>query len=137
MSQETTLPTAEEVINSSSATDSFKKTVIQFQHQQAPTAQIRFRSSNPPIKVLRVILGLLERFPELEVSDVDVDGVSGCSDYRGKISINSGEKTFDFVWDCAWKASEMGWKDYFGDPDQIRAARTFGFRCFKEFEEIA
>ena len=32
-------------------------------------------------------------------------------------------RTVRFHWDCKWKAQQEGWSDYFGFPDQMRAAR--------------
>ncbi|HEX8695519.1 MAG TPA: hypothetical protein VF746_24110, partial [Longimicrobium sp.] len=42
-----------------------------------------------------------------------------------------------FVWDCKWKAEQHGWHDYFGFPDQGRAAREFGYDCFRAWVEEA
>jgi hypothetical protein len=43
---------------------------------------------------------------------------------------------FDFVWDCQWRAVQQGWTDHFGLPDQIRAAREFGWRCFQHWQPV-
>ena len=40
-----------------------------------------------------------------------------------------------FHWDCKWRAQQQGWVDYFGFPDQTRAAREFGFDCFRSWVE--
>ena len=40
-----------------------------------------------------------------------------------------------FHWDCKWRALQEGWTDYFGFPDQVRAAREFGHDCFRLWEE--
>ena len=45
--------------------------------------------------------------------------------------------TFSFTWCCRWRAEQEGWKDYFGFPDQIRAAREFGWDCFQRWSESA
>jgi hypothetical protein len=41
-----------------------------------------------------------------------------------------------FYWDCKWKAQEQGWTDYFGFPDQMRAAREFGYDCFRSWNQL-
>jgi hypothetical protein len=87
------------------------------------------------VKVLRVLAQLFETAPELEVERVHVDAASGCADFRGVLTVEarSGTRAFDFVWDCHWRAVQEGWTDAFGLPDQIRAAREFGHRCFERW----
>lgn len=134
--QDVKIQTLEELLQNSSASEEFKQDALEAQRQGRSTARVKFSSGNPPVKVVRVLCGLLEKFSGLPIEQVEVRGQSGCSDYRGELILNGGEKRFNFVWDCAWKASQMGWKDMFGDPDQIRAARAFQYRCFEKFEEI-
>ncbi len=136
MQQEVMIPTTAELLDASNATPEFKTALLDFAASQKAGDRVRFPHGNPPVKVLRAISGLLEHAPTLEIDLVDVKGFSGCSDYRGEIIVNGGRQRFRFVWDCAWKAREVGYKDYFGDPDQIRAARTFGYRCFQTFEQV-
>lgn len=133
---EVVIPTWQELLASSAATPEFSEAVALLAENNRTSPQIQFGTGNPPIKVLRVICGLLEKMPQLEVRNVEVSGASGCSDYRGTVKVNDGERVFHFAWDCAWKARQLGWKDHFGDADQIRAARTYGYRCFEHFEEI-
>lgn len=99
----------------------------------------RLRSPNyaPPVKVLRVVAQLLSEHPELMIQSVAVDGVSGCSDFRGSMSVEclDGVHEFEFAWDCKWRAMQAGWTDHFGFPDQIRAAREYGHRCFRTWNE--
>lgn len=133
--QETTIPTLHELLEGSAATDEFKAAVLQFESDHQPNPHVAFLRPAPAVKALRAICGLLEAFPDLPVSKVEISGNSGCSDFRGEMIVN-GEHRFAFVWDCAWKAKEMGWTDYFGEPDQIRAAKTFGYRCFEKFEAL-
>jgi len=135
MNSTETIPTIDDLLEASSATADFKQAVRDLGNGGRSSKLIAFGGGNPPVKVLRVISGLLEKEPGLEIANVEVRGSSGCSDYRGEITMN-GNKVFRFVWDCAWKAASVGWKDHFGEPDQIRAARTFGYRCFERFEEI-
>lgn len=136
MSQEVSVPTARQLAEQSAATPEFRAALAEFEKSQRGSDAIRFSPGNPPVKVLRVICQLLDSQPELAIRQVEVRGASGCSDYRGDVLVNGGERRFRFVWDCAWKAEQVGWKDYFGSPDQIRAARTFGYQCFEVFEEV-
>ena len=80
---------------------------------------------------------LLEDHPDLPLERVDVEGESGCSDFVGKVHASPGDLTFEFDWNCQWRAEECGWTDAFGDPDQIRAAQTFGYQCFRRLERVA
>jgi hypothetical protein len=137
MMSDVVIPSVNDLLNSSKVTEEFKVAVTSLEEKQAPNDNIKFHRSSPPVKVLRAICGLLEHRADLAVNHVEVEAVSGCSDFRGHLVINGGEKKFSFVWDCAWKARELGWNDYFGDPDQIRAARTYGYQCFEVFEEVA
>lgn len=135
--QQDTIPTPVELINHSSASEEFKKAFQQFLSDYQPSKRIQFGFGNPPVKVLRAICGLLEAHPDLEIQNLNIDGRSGCSDYRGHLVINEGEHRFTFVWDCAWKAREEGLTDFMGFPDQAKAAQVFGHRCFEKFEKIA
>ena len=93
----------------------------------------------PRVKVLRVITQLLTQHPELRVERVRLEGVSGCADYRGTVVAeiaHDSPRTFAFVWDCAWRAAREGWVDSRGTPDQVRAAREFGWQCFSAWNEL-
>jgi hypothetical protein len=94
----------------------------------------------PRIKVLRVITQLVAMHPGLAVDRVRLEGVSGCADYRGTVTveiIDAAPRAFQFVWDCAWRAAREGWVDSRGTPDQVRAAREFGWRCFSTWTEVS
>jgi hypothetical protein len=99
-------------------------------YQEAP--RITVVRAAPRVKVLRVVTQLLHAEPTLIVDRVRVDGISGCADYRGTIAVVTPEceRAFAFVWDCSWRAAAEGWLDRHGLPDQTRAAREFGWRCF-------
>lgn len=87
----------------------------------------------PRVKVLRVITQLIAAQPELVVDRVRIEGVSGCSDYKGTVVaevVDDKPRAFAFVWDCAWRAARQGWLDSRGNPDQVRAAREYGWDCF-------
>ena len=130
------VPTTGELLEKSAATPEFKDAVRQLDQAHRSNDLIHFSYRNPPVKVLRVLCGLLEHDPGLEIRNVAIEGRSGCSDYEGTISVNDGEEEFAFRWDCNWKAREQGMTDFMGYPDQITAARTFGYQCFQKFEKV-
>ena len=91
----------------------------------------------PRVKVLRVLAQLFDAHPDLVVERVALQGAAGCSDFVGTLiaACEDGERRFLFAWDCRWRAEQEGWFDPFGFPDQIRAAREFGWRCFMRWEQ--
>ena len=91
----------------------------------------------PRVKVPRVLAQLSDAHPDLAVRRVALEGTSGCADFVGtlRVTTDTAEHRFDFAWDCRWRAEQEGWTDPFGFPDQIRAAREFGWRCFVRWEE--
>ena len=115
----------------------FRKDVAGYA-QGSPAERIRTVRHAPRIKVLRLLAQLLSEEPDLEIEHVSVDAWSGCSDFRGTITVTSrtGVKKFRFHWDCSWRAEQQGWFDAFNLPDQIRAAREFGWRCFSLWQEV-
>lgn len=124
-------------LDRSQATDAFKADVRAYlAHHLAPRVQA-VRPA-PRVKVLRVLTQLLHAEPDLAVDHIEVDAVSGCSDFRGTLAVRADGDTrrFEFVWCCHWRASEEQWADAFGLPDQIRAAREFDWRCFEEWREV-
>ncbi len=129
------VPSIEELIEKSSSTPEFRAAVAQFIATGRPNERVRFKSHLPAVKILRVLSQLLETEPTLPIRSVDIDGFSGCSNFVGTLIVNDGELTFDFDWDCRWRAEQEGWSDAFGLPDQSRAARVFGYRCFRRFEK--
>jgi hypothetical protein len=127
----------ETLLAASGATDDFKDSVRQYSTKgKAPLVEAGFA---PPIKVLRVLAHLLNAEPALPLERVRINGNSGCSDFRGSVEAHAGGvvRQWDFVWCCKWRAVEEGWVDFFGFPDQMRAAREFGFRCFETWMEGA
>jgi hypothetical protein len=126
----------QDILSRSAATDEFKADVAaNASFQDAP--RITTARHAPRIKVLRVVAQLLAVEPELPVDGVRVEALSGCADFRGTATVNAAghTRTFDFVWDCHWRAVHEGWVDAFGLPDQIRAAREFGWQCFERWAE--
>jgi hypothetical protein len=100
-------------------------------------AAIVCRRHAPAVKVARVLTQLFAQLPDTPIERVEVDARSGCSDFIGTITVHTGQdaRVFDFVWDCRWRAAEEGWFDHWGEPDQMRAAREFGWRCFASWVE--
>jgi hypothetical protein len=125
----------ETVLQSSSATPHFKADILSFlsgKHSQ----RVKVETYVPPVKVRRVLTQLLTVEPALEIEQVVIRGMSGCSDFIGSVDVHttSGAHVFDFVWDCRWRAESEGYLDYFGFPDQMRAAQEFDWRCFQRWE---
>ena len=124
------------LLDASSATAEFRADALSLATGKDAGTTIRFRAG-PRVKVLRVVAQLLSAEPELVIQGVMIEGWSGCSDFRGRIAVDTpdGVREFDFVWCCKWRALEEGWVDYFGFPDQMRAAREFDWRCFQSWRE--
>lgn len=121
----------------SRASGPFRDAVARFLREGRPCERIAFHAHSPPVKVERTLTRILEAYPELEIEGVRIEATSGCEYYRGRAAILAGveERTVRFHWDCKWRAEQEGWRDYFGFPDQIRAAREFGHDCFRLWEE--
>ena len=94
----------------------------------------------PRVKVLRVITQLIAAQRDLAIDRVRIEGISGCADYRGTVVaeiVDERPRTFAFVWDCAWRAAHEGWVDSRGNPEQVRAAREFGWQCFSVWNDVS
>lgn len=130
------LPTPRELLAASKATAEFAESVLRLAESGKADARIRYNLGAPPVKVFRAVLGLLEGFPEVEIDSIHVDAKSGCSDFRGTLTVQPSGRKFAFVWDCHWRAQQLGWKDAVGDVDQARAAREYGYRCFVDLHEV-
>ena len=121
----------ETLLARSRADERFKADVrLLFTRGEAP--RIRIDSYIPRVKVQRLLKQMLANEPDLPVDGVAVSGASGCSDFVGTLEARARSAThvFDFGWCCRWRAQQEGWTDYFGFPDQIRAAQEFDWRCF-------
>ena len=125
----------DQLIERSQATASFKDAVRAFVDGAEPDS-IVIRGYAPRVKVERVLAQLLAAEPTLPVERVTVTGRSGCSDFSGVITVEAGDDAHQiaFNWCCRWRAEQQGWTDYFGFPDQIRAAREFGWDCFRVWD---
>ena len=123
------------VISSSRATSDFKSDLLAFL-SGSESRRVKVESYVPRVKVRRLLTQLLAEEPELEIDRVVIRGSSGCSDFIGSVNVEttSGSHVFDFTWCCRWKAQSEGYLDYFGFPDQMRAAHEFDWRCFRQWE---
>lgn len=119
----------------SAATAEFKADVASFLSGEK-SDRVRVETYVPRVKVRRLLTQLLTSEPSLEIEHVVIRAQSGCSDLIGTVDVHtrSGPQHFEFVWDCRWRASREGWVDYFGMPDQMRAAQEFDWRCFQRWE---
>jgi hypothetical protein len=125
-----------ELLTESRATESFKNDVMRFLETGEAT-RVQISGYAPRVKVTRLLKHVLASHPDLDIHEVSVRGQSGCSDFVGTVELATAtdRRTFQFVWCCRWRAEEEGWLDYFGFPDQMRAAREFDWRCFKVWQE--
>lgn len=128
-----------ELLERSRASAEFRSAITAFLSDRRPNDGVTFDRFSPPVKVERTLTKMLEEHPELEIERVEIDGASGCEYYRGDLRIHTarGVRNVRFHWDCKWRAAEEGWTDYFGFPDQIRAAREFGHDCFRTWQPDA
>lgn len=138
-----TIPTLDDLLAASQAGDAFKAAVRKLADGGQSNGQvgdeITFNRTAPAVKALRTIYQLLDKERDLPVEKVLLQGHAGCSDFVGEISAVAGGEThtFAFNWDCKWRADQEGWRDAFGFSDQARAARTFGYQCFKEWRKTS
>jgi hypothetical protein len=121
------------LLDASRAAEPFKDAVRALAERR-PQDRIQANSGAPPVKALRVAMKLLEARPDLPLDSLRVRGDSGCSNFTGTATAQPGDVRIDFNWDCKWRAEQEGWTDAFGDADQMRAARQFGYQCFERFE---
>lgn len=123
---------------SSSATALFKADVAAYLSGHS-SERVKLESYVPHVKVRRLLTQLLSHEPALEIEHVVIRGAAGCSDFVGTMEVHTslGPECFEFAWDCRWRAQHEGWLDYFGFPDQIRAAQEFDWQCFKRWERRA
>jgi hypothetical protein len=128
-----------DMLERSSATEPFRDAVARFVREGRPNDRVSFNRECPPVKVERTLTKALEEYPELRIESIEVHDTSGCEYFRGMAELHTAAEVrrVSFHWDCKWKAMELGWRDYFGFPDQIRAARELGYDCFRAWREEA
>lgn len=129
----------EQILSQSQAAESFKNAVRAYAAQQGGTDYIHVEGKAPPIKVRRLLAHMLATESHLPIERVSLRAHSGCSDFVGTVQVQTrtGTHVFEFKWDCRWRAEQEGWTDFFGLPDQIRAAREFDWRCFERWVPVA
>jgi len=126
----------EPLLAASRATTAFRTDLTSYESRQAAD-RISTIGAAPRVKVLRAIAQLLHAESTIEIDRVSVRGVSGCADFVGElVATDAAGEThrFQFEWNCEWKARQLGYTDFFGFPDQIRAANEFGWQCFARWE---
>jgi hypothetical protein len=122
----------------SRATESFRSAVDEFLRTGRANDRISFDRHSPAVKVERTLIKALVEYPELEIESIEIRGQSGCEYFRGELTLRTPmeSQVVSFLWDCRWRAEENGWHDYFGFPDQTRAAREYGWDCFRAWEVL-
>ena len=128
----------ETLLAQSRAHETFKADVRAFcERGHAP--RIRVESYIPHVKVQRLLKQMLATEPDLPIQGIAVSGAAGCSDFVGTVEAETHSAThvFEFGWCCRWRAEQEGWRDYFGFPDQIRAAQEFDWRCFHTWKRTS
>ncbi len=125
----------QELLDNSSATETFKDTLRDFFSRPQPNNRICYPSGTPALKIVRTIMKLLQEFPQIPFDSVHINARSGCATFKGEIAIEPQNRKFKFLWDCQWRAQESGLTNAWGMPDQVKAAQDFGYQCFQYFEE--
>jgi hypothetical protein len=126
-----------DILDDSAATAEFKAAVLSVQARTRSTLVASVQPV-PHVKIMRLLTHLVSAERDLEIESVRIHADSGCSDLTGVIEVTCVDavRRFSFTWDCAWRASEQGWTDCFGFPDQMRAAREYDWRCFKSWQAV-
>jgi hypothetical protein len=129
--------TIPDLLERSAATPAFREDLHRFLQDGRSGPRIVFDAGSPRVKVARVIAKALVEYPALPIESIEVRGRSGCESFQGHLTLHAegGSRSVHFHWDCRWRAEQEGWYDCFGFPDQIRAAREFGFECFREWSD--
>jgi hypothetical protein len=135
MSKELQTRPLDDILGASAAAPEFKAAVRALA-DGGRDERIAFNRGAPRVKVLRLLMKLLEAHPEIPFDTIVVEGRSGCSDFVGSAVAQPDDVRFEFEWNCHWRAVELGWFDAFGDPDQIRAARTYDYQCFRKLVRL-
>jgi hypothetical protein len=130
--------TIPELLDRSSASGPFRDAVLRFLREGTPCATVSFDAGAPPVKVERTLVKALLEYPEHPIESIELRARSGCESFRGTLVLHGGgeARRVAFHWDCRWRAEQEGWRDWFGFPDQARAAREFGWDCFREWSEV-
>lgn len=129
--------TIADLLDRSAATSSFREAVLQFLRDGRSSERIAYGPGCPPVKVERTLSKMLVEYPHLPIESIEMHGASGCEYFRGRLTVRAHDQVrrVAFHWDCKWRAEQEGWRDWFGFPDQTRAAREFGWNCFRGWTE--
>ncbi|MGZ8414343.1 MAG: hypothetical protein ACXWZS_08865 [Gemmatirosa sp.] len=125
------------LLAASRADAAFAADLLAYADGRATSRVIVLRAA-PRLKVLRVLAQLLDAEPALAPTSVQIDAVSGCSDFRGSLAVHTadGVRRWRFRWDCRWRAEQAGWYTPWGLPDQARAADELNWRCFATWAPV-
>ncbi len=123
------------LLESSKASDAFKNAIQDFANGKESNL-IKYSPGSPKVKVQRVLMKLLESYPDEQITEVYIQGASSCSGYIGTLTFGPRQTKISFNWDCEWKAKQEGFKTWYGAPDQLKAANQFGYQCFERFTEL-
>lgn len=128
----------EQILAQSRAAEQFKADVRTFV-ERGSASRVEIVGHGPTVKVQRLLAQLLATESHLPIERVEIRGQSGCSDFVGTMRVTTMDTVEDieFAWCCRWRAEQEGWTDYFGFPDQIRAAREFDWRCFESWTRVS
>lgn len=129
--------TIDDLIARSPAATPFREAIQRFLGDGRSSERIRFGYGCPPVKVQRALHKALVEYPALSLESIELRASSGCEYFRGKLILRTQteERHVAFHWDCKWRAEQEGWRDWFGFPDQTRAAREFDWDCFRSWQE--
>ena len=124
-------------LDRSAASAPFREALAQFLRDGRPSPRIAYGYGCPSIKVERTLHKLLVEYPGLPIESIELHAASGCEYFRGRMIVRTAdeERHVALHWDCKWRAEQEGWRDWFGFPDQTRAAREFGWDCFRAWKE--
>ncbi|CAN5686384.1 hypothetical protein BH23GEM6_BH23GEM6_05120 [soil metagenome] len=127
-----------DLLGHSRATPVFAAAVAEFLRSNRSSDHLQFGPGCPPVKVERTLMQILKASPDLEIERIEVRATSGCEYFRGELIAYTPDAplTVRFEWNCKWRAQQQGWTDYFGFPDQARAAREFGHDCFRTWNAM-
>lgn len=126
-----------DLLKESAATQEFKDAVTTFFNDKKQNDFIKHSSGIPAVKIIRVIMKLLQEYPETKIESIRVDAQSGCSNFDGMLAVEPENLTIHFSWDCAWRAKQSNVVNQWGMVDQAKAAWDFGYQCFSTFEPVA
>jgi hypothetical protein len=124
------------LLRQSAVAEEFRQAVLRF-FASGEAEQIQLLRHGPRVKVERLLKQVLSQLAGVAIERIAINGRSGCSDFAGTVEVQAAgtSRVIDFQWCCRWRAEEQGWTDYFGFPDQGRAAREYDWRCFRRWEE--